>query len=177
MPSLADLSVSRAERDGKSWMATTDWQLRGQAVGALGAVANPTPTVVDILYEALADRNWFVRVHALESVGRLGPEALAANPQIIKRLHLLLLGAQHVSQRGTIAITLASLGEIDAAVTGAFLDNLESTDASIRERIVRNWWLLGDGDPNLLAHLYAAQDDPEEMVRTSATASLRRLGR
>ncbi len=81
------------------------------------------------------------------------------------------------AERGTIAITLAGLGEVDAAVTAAFLEELRSPDASVRERIVRNWWLLGDGDPQLLAPLYAALDDPEEMVRTSAAASLKRLGR
>ena len=65
--------------------------------------------------------------------------------------HELLAGAQHAGERGTIAITLASLGEIDDAVIGAFRDELSSTDASARERIVRSCWLLGDADPQLLA--------------------------
>lgn len=154
-----------------------DWQLRGQAVGALGSVANPTPAVVDTLYEALADREWFVRVNALESLGRSGPDALAASPKVTERLHAMLAGAPNASERGTVAITLAGLGAADAAVAAAFVAELNSPDASVRERIVRSWWLLGDGDPSLLTPLYAALDDPEEMVRTSAAASLKRLGR
>jgi hypothetical protein len=64
-------------------------------------------------------------------------------------MRAMLAGARTAGERGTIAITLADLGEVDAAVTAAFLDELSSTDASVRERIVRNWWLLGDGDPPL----------------------------
>ena len=158
-----------------------DWQLRAEAVGGLGAITDPTPVVVnvlyDTLYDALIEPVWLVRVHAKDSLGRLGPAALADHPKVTDRLHTLLAGAPMASERGTVALTLAGLGEVDAAVTAAFLAELSSPDASVRERIIRNWWLLVDGVPELLAHLYAALDDPEEMVRTSAAASLKRLGR
>ena len=182
--SAAARALAHSEIDRPDIVATliaasgaSDWQVRGQVVGALGAVAHPTPDVVDVLYEAMADRDWFVRVHALESVGRLGPAALAESPMVIARLQTRLASAANAGERGTIAITLAGLGEVNGAVTAAFLEELSSTDASVRERIVRSWWLLGDNDPSLLAHLYAALNDPAEMVRTSAAASLKLLGR
>jgi HEAT repeat protein len=147
-------------------------QVRGAALGALSVVATPRPAIVNIFYEALEDSEWFVRVHAIEGLGKLG----SATPEVLDRLLSLLTTTQSASQRGTIAIVLAQLGFIDDAVTNAFLDELHSNDASVRERIVRSWWLLGNDNPLLLEPLEAALQDEAEMVRASAAASLKQLG-
>lgn len=150
-----------------------DWRVRGESVAALSGVPTPTPAVIDVLYEALGDPDWFVRVQAMEGLSNLR----SAPPAVRDRLLTMLTSEQNASERGTIAITLASLGHVDDDITAVFLDELRSQDASVRERIVRNWWLLGSNDPLLLAPLQAALQDEDSMVRASAAASLKQLGR
>jgi HEAT repeat protein len=79
------------------------------------------------------------------------------------------------SLRGDVALTLAQLGYSNDRVVAAFLAELENRDASVRERIVRNWWLLGKHNSAVLAPLQAALQDEAEAVRQSAAASLHRL--
>jgi vesicle coat complex subunit len=76
------------------------------------------------------------------------------------------------SLRGDIAITLAQLGCVNDAVIAAFLAELDDEDASVRERIVRNWWLLGKDNLPILHALHAALQDEAAMVRRSAAASM-----
>lgn len=76
------------------------------------------------------------------------------------------------SLRGDVAMTLAQLGCLNDAVIAAFLAELGDEDASVRERIVRNWWLLDKDNPAVLQALHAALQDEAEMVRRSAAASM-----
>ncbi|MEZ4663886.1 MAG: hypothetical protein R2911_40655 [Caldilineaceae bacterium] len=69
-------------------------------------------------------------------------------------------------------MTLAQLGCINEAVIAAFLAELDSADASVRERIVRNWWLLDKDNLPVLHALHAALQDEAEMVRRSAAESM-----
>lgn len=175
-------------------------QTRRTALKALGAMPNPPAQVVEILCAALADADWFVRREAVESLGFLGNptpaviEALLAllsteeakeqarrqraqeQPQMGEDAEDVraVLAALKESQslRGDIAMTLAQLGYINDAVIAAFFAELGSADASVRERIVRNWWLLDKDNPAVLQALHTALQDEAEMVRMSATASM-----
>ena len=147
-----------------------DWHLRGAALAGLGETSHPTPEAVDALCLALADPDRLVRSLALEALGKLG----VATPQVLESLRAALADEALENQRlhGTIALTLAQLGCADDAVIAAFLAELHSHDASVRERAARNGWLLGVGSPAVLAALQAALNDEAEMVRNSAASSL-----
>ena len=171
---------------------------------SLSAIPNPTSAVVDVLCNALSDREWFVRRQAIEGLGKLN----SATPQVIDSLLNLLAAEAHKEEKrialstaqpqvaaeeqnarailaemqnsqnlgGAIAITLAQLGCINDAVIAVFLAELGDADASVRERIVRNWWLLGHSHPSTLVVLQSALQDEAAMVRKSAAASLEKLG-
>ncbi|MEZ4869329.1 MAG: two-component regulator propeller domain-containing protein [Caldilineaceae bacterium] len=179
-------------------------QTRRTALKALGAMTNPPANVVEILCAALADADWSVRQTALDGLRRLGnpdPQvidrllvllaaeetkrqarsthsqqspALEENEEDVRAILATL--NENQSLRGDVAMTLAQLGCINDAVIAAFLAELDDKDESVRERIVRNWWLLGKDNPSVLAALHAALHDESAMVRLSAAASLERLG-
>ncbi len=179
-------------------------QTRRNAIKALGTTPNPPANVTEILCVALADEDWFVRREAVESLGRIGNPTLAVieallallateeakeqarrqrtqqqstvgeDPEDVRAMLAALQESQ--SLRGDVAMTLAQLGCINDAVIAAFLAELGAEDASVRERIVRNWWLLGKDNPAVLAALRAALHDEAEMVRLSAAATLQRFG-
>ncbi|MEZ4672627.1 MAG: HEAT repeat domain-containing protein [Caldilineaceae bacterium] len=179
-------------------------QTRRTALKALGTITNPPAQVVEILCAALANTDWFVRREAVESLGRIGNptpaviEALLAllvaeeakaqahrkraqqQPPIVEDeedVRAMLAALQEgQSLRGDVAMTLAQLGCINDAVIATFLAELSDKEESVRERIVRNWWLLGKDNPAVLAALQSALQDASAMVRKSAAASLQRLG-
>jgi len=179
------------------------WMTRLEALRGLAAITDPTPAVLEILCAALADSEWVMRREAVQSLGKLGkatplvidsllalltkeeqkeqPEAAAAMPppslaEDDRNLRTRLTEWQtSQSLRGDVALTLAQLGYSNDRVVAAFLAELENRDASVRERIVRNWWLLGKHNSAVLAPLQAALQDEAEAVRQSAAASLHRL--
>lgn len=170
------------------------------ALKALGAMTNPPAQVVEILCAALADADWSVRRTAVDSLGRIGNptpaviEALLAllvaeeakaqahrkraqqQPPMVEDeedVRAMLTALQESqSLRGDVAMTLAQLGCLNDAVIAAFLAELGDEDASVRERIVRNWWLLDKDNPAVLQALHVALQDKAKMVRRSAAASL-----
>ncbi len=170
------------------------------ALKALGTMTNPPAQVVEILCAALADADWSVRREAVESLGRIGNptpaviEALLAllvaeeakaqahrkraqqQPPMVEDeedVRAILTALQeNQSLRGDVAMTLAQLGWINDAVIAAFLAELGDEDASVRERIARNWWLLDKDNLPILHALHAALQDEAEMVRRSAAESM-----
>ena len=150
--------------------ASSDWRVRRAAVAGLSSIPNPAPAVVDLFCRALDDGDWTVRCQAVEALGNLD----AAPAHVFERLLAVLADEPQPDSdlRGDVALTLAQLGCVNDAVVAAFLAELQSADASVRERAARNWWLLGADHPSTVNALNAALDDPVALVRTSAAASL-----
>ncbi|MCB0130986.1 MAG: HEAT repeat domain-containing protein [Caldilineaceae bacterium] len=150
--------------------ASPDWRVRRAAVAGLSSIPNPAPAVVELFCRALDDGDWTVRCQAVEALGNLD----AAPAHVLERLLAVLADEPQPDSdlRGDVALTLAQLGCVNDAVIAAFLTELQSADASVRERAARNWWLLGTDQPSTVNALNAALDDPAELVRTSAAASL-----
>jgi HEAT repeat protein len=152
-------------------LSDEDWFVRREAVASLGSIGNPTPRVIERLLALLAIED--ERREAQEPVH--GAHAKQQNPATENEgnrhaaLHELM---EQQSLRGDIAITLAQLGCVNDAVIAAFLAELDDEDASVRERIVRNWWLLGKDNLPILHALHAALQDEAAMVRRSAAASM-----
>lgn len=180
--------------------SASDWELRAAAIEGLGKVTNPGPAVAEALYNALSDRDSFVRMQAIAGVGHLSKTNPSVIDKLLTMLEAEEQKAQQQKEerkpqvstneearpplsalqeletmshlRGNIAITLAQLGCINDAVCAAFLAELGDEDASVRERIVRNWGLLGNSHPSMLDALQSALQDESELVRKSAAASL-----
>lgn len=200
---LAWLEIALAEQEAE------DGFTRRDAIKSLGAIQNPSSSVIDALCSALSDPQWSVRWEAIDSLGRIGnptPEVIeallalltveeekeqarrisSAQPSLGKEeeeedIRAILNATLNIlneeqSLRGNVAMTLAQMDFVNDAVIAAFLAELGAADGSVRERIVRNWWLLGKDNPSVLEVLQSALQDESEMVRLSAAASLKRLG-
>ena len=148
-------------------LSDPDWVVRREAMQSLGKLGVATPNVIDSLLMLLANEEQKEQTQQAKATAQPSFEEDERNIQI-----QLAELKESQSLRGDVALTLAQLGHINDAVIAAFLAELANNDVSVRERIARNGWLLGNGHPATLAALESALDDESQMVRASTAVSL-----
>lgn len=129
-----------------------------------------------VLLKKLRDRSWVIRVRALNYLGRLGPRAERALPEVAKRLG--------DSDRDVRAAAQAALKRIQAPapkVTPALrlpdlIKTLADGDAQARAQAAEKFGLLGDKAKSAVPVLIRALADDDKTVRVKLQESLEEIG-
>ncbi len=143
-----------------------EWDLR-TVDDARFALVHMESWVVPLLVESLHDRDVYTRVHAAQCLGRRGPRARAAVPELVAALTEPSLAPQ-------AAFALGEIGDRAAAVP---LEELARSARDVDLRIAAVRALGSAGGPSSLEGLRAAWSPDQSIdLRLAAAGSLVRLG-
>jgi HEAT repeat protein len=141
--------------------------IRVRAVRALGRLP-ADPTVVRILTRAAEDRDELVRRAALEGLGNMGPQGVAALASA--------LGSSDYHVRRLAATALARLGSAAREAVPALSRALRDADTNVRRLAARTLGLLGAAARPAIPALTEALRDPDRVCCRLAAWTLTQSG-
>jgi HEAT repeat protein len=131
---------------------------------ALAAVGK---SAVEGLRGLLNSRKENVRAEAVMALGRIGPDAGAAVPDLI-----LLLGDKNERVRREVSL---ACGKIGAAAVRPLISACSSSDALIRAAAVESLGHVSSPDPGGTRSILGCTDDADPKVRAAALKALARM--
>ncbi len=123
------------------------------------------PKAVLPLRRALGDPNFFVRLRAAETLGRLGPESRSAAPELVGLLRDPKFEVHTAAEAALVAI-----GE---PVIGALSSALKREEEAVRKSLLQTLVKLGQASTPIL--LQTLKSDPSSFVRAGAAEALASL--
>jgi HEAT repeat protein len=144
-------------------------QVKVAAIQALPKLGTVTPEVCAALgRRLLEDDSVWVAEQAAAALGRLGSEAAAAGPALLRAAQ-----TGEVNVREQAVRTLAVIQPPEAAA--AFIAGIRDADAEVRKVAAAGWMLATTVPPDAAPGLVEALTDPEVQVRANAAHALARL--
>ena len=150
-----------------------DAELRRDAVTALGLLGTATPDAVGALAGLLTDPNVDARTAVIQTLGRFGPAAKSAGPDILKRLTT-------DSDAGVRVQAVRAIGQVSGVPTAELVTVLAErlrADPAAEVKVAAATELGGLGAVAVpaLPALRAARADSRIQVREAAAAAVRRV--
>jgi HEAT repeat protein len=159
---LTDLKAPGKDDQPLSWFYPAP---HGAAQILLAKVGPPAlPALRDMLKESSAA----VQARAAQVLGRMGPEARAAAPDLVR-----LVGASDARVRRAAVAALGRVAPRDRDVMAALTGTRKDKDPAVRREMAR---ALGGAGPEVIPLLADALTDPDENGRLAAVGALGRLG-
>lgn len=172
---IASLSRSETrEKPAEEWrrlfyknMHSYDWNIRKEAVEALGHVKNASPEILETLETALTDSQLPVANAAVTALGNLGPAASSTIPFIIRAA----IRHQNQIHTKTAAEALQKIGPESILI---LIKTWRSTTWEYRSFAAN--LLVEIGQPVIPELLSILEDEEDIIIRDSAISILKRLG-
>jgi len=144
-------------------------QVKVAVIQVLPGLAGPTPAVLAGLGQRLLkDDSTWVKEQAAAALGRLGPAAVSAGPDLLR---VAQTGEVEVREEALRALIKIQPPELAAALAAG----LKDASAEIRKVASGGWIKAGALGAEAVAALVAALRDPEVRVRANVASALARL--
>jgi HEAT repeat protein len=122
--------------------------------------------VVPMLREAVTDRDWFVRLTAVETLGELGAEA---------RVVPLLMAALEDRDAGVRLAATEALARGGADAVPQLVEALKNKNARVRVGVVRALGMIGPAALKAVPELQGLKKDADAAVRAAVEEALGRI--
>jgi HEAT repeat protein len=132
---------------------------------------DPTELAVATLESGLGDTSSSVRIEAALALGRIGPDAAAAAPRLIR-----LSREPHEAVRCQAAQALGEIGDQDGATVAALVDLLQDASAAVKVSAARALGALRTAAAPSVQALVPLLQDHDESVRTAAAEAIAQVG-
>ncbi|MEM9484279.1 MAG: HEAT repeat domain-containing protein, partial [Cyanobacteria bacterium P01_F01_bin.116] len=147
-------------------------EVRADTAIVLTALAEKDAELVKHLGQALGDPAFFVRRSAVKGIGRIGPDAQSAIPQ----LQIALTDANY-TLRSAAATALGSMGTAAQPAIPDLQKALQDSNWRVRGHSAMALSTIGAGDVKTIEALIAQLQDSSAFVRAKTMEALRQLDR
>jgi HEAT repeat protein len=149
----------------------TNDEVRAQAIGTLGKIANSSPVAITALTNALSDSFQPVRATAVRSLAEIGPAAKDAMPALIQAW-----GTEaNTSVRKGIIDAFGLIGSNAEAAVPVLMAVLKDKDPSLRWGAARSLGRIGPGAVKALPALESVAADEADYIRKEVLATIRSI--
>jgi HEAT repeat protein len=157
-------------------LADPDPGLRAAYLSTLGEIGPDAADALPVIMKALADPDLSVRCSASYAIGKIGAQAQEAIPLLEKNVKARDAVLQMASAWALVHVNPRLRGLADLCL-GPLTHALKHSDPAARSHAAEALGMMGTAAVPALTALEGLLQDPDEIVRQSAAAAIKRIAR